>query len=190
MSLLEASASRPLHGGPTYGMRHRLSRALWQLSWALLAAWTPPPMHRWRVWLVNRFGACVDAKAHIYPTARIWYPPNLRMEAHACLGPGVICYSMAPINLESNAIVSQGAHLCAGMHDIEDPDFQLLARPICIKAEAWVAAEAFVGPGVTIGERAVLGARAVLFRDAEPHGVYVGNPATLIRQRASTGYRA
>ena len=53
-----------------------------------------------------------------------------------------------------------------------------------IGAGAWIAAEAFIGPGVTVGEGAVVGARAVLFRDAEPLGVYVGNPAALIKRRS------
>jgi putative colanic acid biosynthesis acetyltransferase WcaF len=60
----------------------------------------------------------------------------------------------------------------------------LIARPIKIEANAWIAAEAFVGPGVTVGEGAVLGARAVTFRDLASWTVYVGNPAREIRRRA------
>jgi putative colanic acid biosynthesis acetyltransferase WcaF len=158
-------------------------RSSWNVAWLLLAAWTPAPLHRWRVWLLNCFGAHVHATAHVYGSARVWYPPNLVMEAGSCLGPGVNCYCMASIRLGQGAIVSQGAHLCAGMHDIEDPEFQLLVRPIVLGAHAWIAAEAFVGPGVTVGEGAVLGARGVMFKDAVPHGVYAGNPAQLIKQR-------
>jgi putative colanic acid biosynthesis acetyltransferase WcaF len=90
---------------------------------------------------------------------------------------------MAPISIGRNSIVSQGSHLCAGTHDIEDPDFQLEARPIDIGDDVWIAAEAFIGPGVTVGDRAVIGARAVLFKDAECGGVYAGNPARLVKQR-------
>jgi putative colanic acid biosynthesis acetyltransferase WcaF len=105
------------------------------------------------------------------------------MHAHAVLGPGVNCYCMDRITICEKAIVSQGSYLCAGTHDIRDPDFQLVTRPITIEARAWVAAEAFIGPGVTVGEAAVIGARAVMFRDAEPYGVYSGNPAVMIKQR-------
>ena len=183
MTLLDAKDSRPLRGGASYSIGHRMFRALWSVAWLLLAAWTPAPLHRWRVCLLNRFGARVHSTAHVYGSARVWYPPNLTMDAGSCLGPGVNCYCMAPVRLGQGAIVSQGAHLCAGMHDIEDPEFQLLVRPITLEAHAWVAAEAFVGPGVVVGEGAVLGARAVLFKDAISHGVYVGNPAQLMKQR-------
>ena len=106
------------------------------------------------------------------------------MEAFACLGPGVTCYCMAPISLGAYVVVSQGAHLCAGTHAIDDPNFQLVVRPIEVGARAWIAAEAFVGPGVRIGEGAVLGARAVAMKDLEPWAVYSGNPAARVRTRS------
>lgn len=183
MNPLEASKARPLQGGASYALGHRLFRMVWAVCWLLLASWTPPPLHRWRVFLLRLAGAKVHATAHVYGSARVWYPPNLTMEEHACLGPQVNCYCMAPILLGRYVIVSQGSHLCAGTHDIEDPDFQLVVRPITVHANAWIAAEVFVGPGVTIGEGAVLGARSVIFRDAEPLGVYIGNPAQRIRWR-------
>lgn len=183
MDLLNAKDSKPLQGGPSYSARHRLFRAVWNTTWLLLAAWTPAPLHFWRTWLLNLFGAQVHPTAHVYGSARIWYPPNLVMGASSCLGPFVNCYCMAPVRLEQGAIVSQGTHLCTGMHDIDDPEFQLVVKPIKIGLNAWVAAEGFVGPGVSIGTGAVLGARAVIFRDAEEYGVYAGNPARMIRRR-------
>jgi putative colanic acid biosynthesis acetyltransferase WcaF len=90
---------------------------------------------------------------------------------------------MATILIEKNAIVSQGASLCAGTHDIDDPWFPLIAKPITIGTNAWVAAEAFIGPGVNVGKNAVVGARAVLFRDAQDCGVYIGNPARYLKTR-------
>jgi putative colanic acid biosynthesis acetyltransferase WcaF len=79
--------------------------------------------------------------------------------------------------------VSQRAHLCASSHDMRDPHFQLVLRPIAIGEGCWIAAEAFVGPGVTMGTRAVLAARGVLFGDAEADGVYSGNPAVYLKAR-------
>ena len=140
-------------------------------------------MHRWRRLLLVVFGARMAATARVYSSARVWSPAQLRMGEYACVGPGVRVYSMGPITLERSALVSQGAHLCAGTHDVEDPHFQLVARPINVGARAWIATEAFVGPGVTIGEGAVLGARGCAFRDLDPWTIYVGNPAKSLRAR-------
>ena len=35
--------------GPTFDLRNRLRRLAWQAVWTLLARWTPPPLHVWRV---------------------------------------------------------------------------------------------------------------------------------------------
>ena len=183
MTILKASISKPMEGGPSFSLQHRLYRAVWNTVWWLLAAWTPAPFHSWRGWLLRRFGARIHNTARVYGGARIWYPPNLTMGAYSVVGPNAIIYSQDHITIDSAAVISQGAHLCTGTHDITDPDFQLVTKPIQIGAGAWVAAECFIGPGVAIGEGAVIGARSVLFHDAEPYGVYIGNPAAIIKKR-------
>lgn len=174
----------PKFGGATYSLRHRIERAVWNIVWLLLGIWTPAPLHAWRRFLVALFGGKIARTARIYPGVRIWYPPNLEMHEHACLGPGVICYSMDTVVIEQFALVSQRAHLCAGTHEIDHADFPLVTRPVRIRSHAWIAAEAFVGPGVTVGEYAVLGARGVTVKDLAEGKVYAGNPAKLIRARA------
>jgi putative colanic acid biosynthesis acetyltransferase WcaF len=184
MKILEAAATKPLEGGATFPLSNRIERAAWGLAWAVLASWTPPPLHAWRRLVLRAFGARLGPGVRVYGSVRIWLPRHLEMEAFACLGPRVTCYNQGPIRIGRRAVVSQGTHLCTGTHDIADPDFQLVTRPIAIGDNAWVAAEAFVGPGVTIGEGAVVGARAVLVRDAEPWTVYAGNPARAIKRRS------
>ena len=180
---LDAEQSNPLGGGPSFSLSNRLLRALWIVTWAVLASWTPPPLRGWRRFILRTFGATMAAGTDVRGTAKVWYPPHLHMEERALIGPRVNCYNMAPIHIGQGAIVSQGAHLCAGSHDISSPVFQLTTRPITIGAQAWIAAEAFVGPGVDVGEGVVLGARGVAFRSLEPWGVYAGNPAKLIKHR-------
>ena len=179
-----ASKDDPFRGGATFTLRHRLFRALWGVAWHLLASWTPPQMRRWRRIILTTFGADLHPTANIYGSAKIWYPPNLKMGPYASLGPGVICYSMDRIEIGAHVVVSQRAHLCCGTHDIRSPDFQLFARPITIGANAWICAEAFVGPGVTVGEGAVLAARGVTFGNLDPWTVWRGNPAVQIKERS------
>lgn len=99
------------------------------------------------------------------------------------MGRAVNCYNQGHITIGANAVVSQNSTLCASTHDLSEPLFPLVLRPIRIERDAWVAAEAFVGPGVTLGEGAVLGARGVAVRDLEPWTVYAGNPARPIKGR-------
>ena len=45
-----------------------------------------------------------------------------------------------------------------------------------------VCANTFIGPDIEIGEGAVIGAGTVMVKDAEPWGVYAGNPAKYIKK--------
>jgi putative colanic acid biosynthesis acetyltransferase WcaF len=94
---------------------------------------------------------------------------------------------MDSIIVERFALVSQRAHLCGGTHDVDDSHFQLIAKPIKIGPNAWIAAEAFVGPGVTVHANAVLGARGVAMKDLDAGMIYAGNPARPLRARVIHG---
>lgn len=185
--ILDAGAHRTREGGASFPIGHRVKRAFWNATWLALASWTPAPFHPWRRLLLRLFGAKIAPTSTIYGSAHIWYPPNLEVGQYATIGPRANVYCMARVRLEEYAVLSQGAHICAGSHDISDAHFQLVAKPIVVGARAWIAAEAFVGPGVTVGEGAVLAARGVAFRDLEPWTVYVGNPASVTKRRAEGG---
>lgn len=180
---LDAKVSSGVIGRPSFSLANRMIRAIWSVTWIFLAAWTPPPLHPWRRFLLRLFGAKIASTARIYGSARIWYPPNLKMDEFSIIGRQVFCYCQAMVTLEGYANVSQRAFLCAGTHDYDDPNFQLVTKPIIIKQHAWLAADVFVGPGVTVGEGAVVGARGVVFKNLEPWSVYIGNPVKEIKKR-------
>ena len=169
--------------GASFSRRNRFTRLAWDVVWFLLFRPTPPPAHAWRCWLLRLFGARIHSSCHVYSTAKIWAPWNLRMKANSCLGPRVNCYSMALIELGERVVISQGAHLCSGSHDYNQESFQLQAKPIKIGADAWVCAEAFLAPGVEIGEGTVIGARSVVTRSQPSWHVCAGNPARVCKPR-------
>jgi putative colanic acid biosynthesis acetyltransferase WcaF len=173
----------PLAGGASFSITNRLLRFFWGITWLFLASWTPAAFHPWRRFLLCLFGASMGHRADVRGSSRVWLPSNLVMFDHALIGPRVNCYNQAMVKLGERALVSQGTQLCAGTHDVDDPEFRLVAKPISIGAFAWIAAEGFVGPGCTIGEGAVLGARGVAFGKLDPWTIYVGNPAKAVRKR-------
>lgn len=97
------------------------------------------------------------------------------------MGDCAILYSLGVITIGDRCTISQGAHLCAGTHDIIDPARRLLKPPICVGSDSWVCADAFIGPGVTVGNGAIVGARSVVMRDVTPSVIVAGNPAREIR---------
>lgn len=169
---------------PTFTLRNRFFRGLFQLVWMILCRWTPPPCHSWRSWILRCFGARIGRGAHIYASVAIWAPWNLTIGNESCLAPGVVCYCMDVITIGDRVTISQGAHLCTGTHDYSSPKFQLMTRPITIHNQAWICAEAFIHPGISIGEGAIAGARSVVTKDLPPWMVCAGNPCKPIKPRA------
>lgn len=169
--------------GSFFSLRNRIERVLFGLAWTFLARWTPPPLHAWRCLILRAFGARIGKGVRIYGATIVWLPANLSLGDDALIGPRVRLYNQGRIDVGAGAVISQGAHICASSHDVSDPLFQLILRPIRIEDKAWIAADAFVGPGVTVGEGAVLAARGVAVRDMDSWTIYGGNPAQPIKPR-------
>lgn len=187
MTPLDANRTRPLEGGASFSLGNRIARVVWGMAWLVLARFTPPPLHAWRRLVLLAFGARVGRGARVHASASIWLPANLELGENCLIGPGARLYNQGRITIGARTVVSQRAHICASTHDVNDPNFQLVLRPVAIGDQCWVAAEAFVGPGVTLGDRSVVGARCVMLKDGEPDGVYSGNPAQLVKKREFRG---
>ena len=172
---------------PAPSVANKIARAAWAIVRALLFRPTPAPLHAWRRLLLRGFGARIGSRVAIYPSAVIWAPWNLTIDAGATIGGGAIIYNVDRITVGAFAVISQGAHLCSASHAHDSAAFELVTAPIRIEDEAWVAAEAFVGPGVTVSRGAVVGARAVVVRSVDERAIVAGNPARAIGRRSSEG---
>lgn len=133
--------------------------------------------------LLKLFGAKVGSNVHIYPGVKIWAPWNLVLGDECGVASTANLYSQGVITIGRRAIVSQGAHICAGTHDYTRHGHPLVTKPITIGDFAWVAADSFVHPGVKIGEGAVIGARSVVTKDMPSWTVCAGHPCVPVKAR-------
>ncbi len=112
------------------------------------------------------------------------YPRNLRMEANTIISDNVNCYNMAMITFRRGATVPHRRVFMRGSHSIDilgyaarsSADRSMAARLDSCRCICW--------PRLPL-RGAVLGACAVTFKDLDPWGVYIGNPAILKRKRIS-----
>ena len=168
----------------SFSLGNRAARALWGVVWLLLFRTSPRPMHAWRRLLLRLFGAKLGEHVNLHSSVSIWAPWQLTIGNRVGIGRGVILYNMAPMNIGEGCVISQGAHLCGGSHDMDAANFQLLAKPITLEPHVWVCADAFIGMDVTLAEGCVLAARAVAVRSiSQPWTVWAGNPASYKRDR-------
>jgi putative colanic acid biosynthesis acetyltransferase WcaF len=167
-----------------------LVRGSWLICEALLLTNPVLTSYRLKRVLLRLFGARIGVGVIIKPGVKVKYPWRLVVGDHAWIGERTWIDNMEDVELGPHVVVSQGAYLCTGNHDWSDPGMPLAPRPIVVDRGAWIGAFARVGPGRLIGEEAVLSLGAVLLTDAQPSGIYAGNPASLVgkrRMRTSPG---
>jgi putative colanic acid biosynthesis acetyltransferase WcaF len=166
------------------GFRNKLARFIWGFTWCVFARPIPRQLfNSWKIALLRLFGARVHKSAVVYSSAKIFMPWNLEMDEYSILGSEVNCYNVDKIKIGANTVVSQMTFLCSASHDFLKSDMPLIAAPIIIGDQVWIAADVFIGMGVTIGQGAVVGARASVFKNVEPWTVVGGNPAKFIKKR-------
>ena len=163
--------------------QNKLVRLVWGWVWLLLFRPSPRSAFGWRRLLLRMFGASLGCNTRVYPSTRVFYPPNLKMGDHSILGPDVDCYCVGKIVLEANVMVSQYSYLCGATHDYTKPDLPLQTGDIMIGKSSWVCADVFIGPGVTVHEGAVVGTRSTVTKDVPAWQVVAGNPPRVIRPR-------
>ncbi|WP_312067455.1 putative colanic acid biosynthesis acetyltransferase [Empedobacter sp.] len=169
-------------------IKNKIERLLWNIfSVILFKPFGLKIFRKWRIFVLNCFGAKVHYSSLVFASANIWKPSNLIMEEYTVIGANVNVYNVDKIILKKNAIVSQFAYLCTASHDITLKSHPLIHKPIIINANAWVSADAFIGMGVSIGMGAVVGARAAVFKDVEEWSIVGGNPAKFIKKRVLLG---
>jgi putative colanic acid biosynthesis acetyltransferase WcaF len=155
----------------------------WWLVESLLFRLSPQPLHGWRRFLLRAFGARIGHGVVLQPTVRTVYPWKLRVGDRSWIGDDVALYSLAPITIGSDSVISQRSYLCGGKHDSINVTFDTVAEPITIGDQVWVAADVFVGQGVTIGDGAVVGARSTVLSDLPAGMICFGPPAVAVKPR-------
>jgi len=175
-----AASSQPIETDQPSSFKKRL--------WCFVQDWLfrPSPQARfmwWRRFLLRLFGAEVGQKVQIMPTVRVVCPWNVSIGDRVWIGNFAELYSLEKIIIEEDAVISQHVYLCTGTHDYNRLDFPLVAKPIKVEKQAWLATRSFIAPGVTIGQGAIVGAQSVVLRDIPPATIYAGNPAIFLKPR-------
>jgi putative colanic acid biosynthesis acetyltransferase WcaF len=177
--LSNASVPHGFRGRPAWFVQ------TWWLVQKLLFHSSPQVLYGWRRFLLRTFGARIGRGVRVRPSVKITYPWKLVIGDWSWVGDEVTLYTLGAITIGESAVISQHSYLCTGTHDYTRPSFDLLARPIHVDSEAWVASHVFVGPGVTIGRGSVVGACSVVLKDVDSGIICAGHPAQVIGERTN-----
>lgn len=166
-----------------YTTKEQALRVLWGTLGKVIFRLSPRPFFGWRRWVLRVFGAGVGNEVHTYPSTIVYFPWNLKIGDWSAIGEDALIYNLGQVTIGERVTISHRAHICAGTHDYNKPEFPLLKPPIVIQDQAWICSQAFIGPGVTIGAGAIVGAGAVVMKDVKSWTIVAGNPAVKVKER-------
>ncbi len=99
------------------------------------------------------------------------------------INQGCLLYTTGGLVIGENVSISSGVWLVTGTHDMNDPQFVDIYKPIVIGDHVWIGVRATILGGVTVGEGAVVMAGAVVTHDVPCYAVVGGVPARVLTQR-------
>ncbi|MDB6001720.1 MAG: Galactoside O-acetyltransferase [Rhizobacter sp.] len=95
-------------------------------------------------------------------------------------------YDLGGLDIADDVMIGPNVSLITTGHPIE-PSLRhafVVAKPIVIERNVWIAASATIIGGVTVGENSVIAAGSVVTKDVPPNTLVGGNPARVIRSIA------
>jgi putative colanic acid biosynthesis acetyltransferase WcaF len=157
--------------------------ACWYLVNSIIFRSSLFPIYSLKRFLLRLFGAHIGKGVIIKPRVNIKYPWHLSIGDYSWIGEEVWIDNLSKVTIGANCCISQGALLLCGNHDYKKETFDLIALPIILEDQVWIAARSVVCAGVTCGKSSVLTVGSVATHDLEPGMICQGNPAVVVHVR-------
>ncbi|MGV3615611.1 MAG: CatB-related O-acetyltransferase [Fimbriimonas sp.] len=141
---------------------------------------------------VQRFAAG-DGECYLYGTVQAF--GDVELGRFSYIGEHGLIDAHSPVRIGSFCSIASNFHCVTHDRPVEGraglyPFAEILGmpvevpdRPIGIGHDVWIGDGVSVSGPTVVGDGCVIGAKAVLCGEYEPYGVYVGNPARLVRRR-------
>jgi acetyltransferase-like isoleucine patch superfamily enzyme len=95
-------------------------------------------------------------------------------------------YDLGGLDIADDVMIGPNVSIITSGHPIQPSERRagVIAKPIVIERNVWIAAGAIIIGGVTIGENSVVAAGSVVTKSVPPNTLVGGNPARVIRSIA------
>ena len=128
-------------------------------------------------------GRAVDEGFSLIPPFYTTGGENIRLGRNVFINQNCTLYDLGGIDIGDDVMIGPNVSLITSSHPLEPSQRRafVVAKPIVIERNVWIAAGATIIGGVTIGENSVVAAGSVVTPDVPPNSLVGGNPARLIR---------
>lgn len=111
---------------------------------------------------------------------------EIRVGRNVFINQNCTFYDLGGLDIADDVMIGPNVSIITSGHPVEPSQRRacVVARPVVIDRNVWIAAGATIIGGVTVGENSVVAAGAVVTKDVPPNTQVGGNPARVIRSFA------
>lgn len=134
-------------------------------------------------------GKQVDASFMLVPPFYTTGGTEIRVGRNVFVNQNCTFYDLGGLDIADDVMIGPNVSIITSGHPLEPSERRnfVVARPIVIERNVWIAAGATIIGGVTVGENSVVAAGSVVTKDVPPNTLVGGNPARVIRSIGDTG---
>ncbi|MFP6562069.1 sugar O-acetyltransferase [Paraburkholderia sp. B3] len=128
-------------------------------------------------------GKPVDDSFSLIPPFYTTGGVDIRVGRNVFINQNCTFYDLGGLDIADDVMIGPNVSLITSGHPLEPSRRRngVIAKPIVIERNVWIAAGAIVIGGVTVGENSVVAAGSVVTKDVPPNTLVGGNPARVIR---------
>jgi acetyltransferase-like isoleucine patch superfamily enzyme len=128
-------------------------------------------------------GKEVDGSFLLIPPFYTTGGPDIRVGRNVFINQNCTFYDLGGLDIADDVMIGPNVSIITSGHPIEPSQRRaaVIAKPIAIERNVWIAAGATIIGGVTVGENSVVAAGSVVTKDVPPNSLAGGNPARVIR---------
>jgi acetyltransferase-like isoleucine patch superfamily enzyme len=131
-------------------------------------------------------GTTVDDSFSLIPPFYTTGGVDITVGRNVFINQNCTFYDLGGLDIADDVLIGPNVSLITSGHPIQPSERRagVIAKPIVIERNVWIAAGAIIIGGVTIGENSVVAAGSVVTKDVSPNTLVGGNPARIIRSIA------
>ncbi|MGH9479978.1 MAG: DapH/DapD/GlmU-related protein [Terriglobales bacterium] len=128
-------------------------------------------------------GRPVDAGFSLIPPFYTIGGEHIRLGRNVFINQNCTMDDLGGIDIADDVLIGPNVSIITSSHTLEPSRRHtcVIAKPIVIERNVWIATGAIIIGGVRVGENSVVAAGAVVTRDVPPDTLVAGNPARVLR---------
>jgi acetyltransferase-like isoleucine patch superfamily enzyme len=142
------------------------------------------PFFRMKNLFLKFLGIKLGQGSVIHTPARFMGIGRIRIGSHTVINRGCYLDNRIGITIGSNVSIAHDTKIYTLGHDIDDPLFRVIGRPVEIDDYVCIFSNVLIMPGVRLGLGAVVFPGSVVTKSVGDFEVVGGNPARFIRHRS------